>query len=298
MSVKIAVTGNASIDEYYRVDRIPGPDEAQEVKETFWKYGGAATNVAVAAAKLGAYTRFIGLVGTDRYGDMILGELSSRGVDTGFVKKLDRPSGRVIIILDGEGRRAMLAIRGANSMLVPGAFKPERVLEGVSHVHFSSTKPGYTAWLSRKAKELGKTVSYDPGMAVAYRGVGYVGEALGYVDLLFVNEKEYEALGGESLLEHYNGLLVVKLGEKGSYIPSMGVKAHGFKVEARDTTGAGDAFDAAFIVCWKKIGAGEECLVFANAVGALKVTRVGAHESPSLEEVRKFLSERGYRSPL
>ncbi len=296
--LRVATTGNASIDEYYRVDRIPGPDEAQEVRESFWKFGGAATNVAVALARLGAYSRFIGLVGADRYGDMIVEELASKGVDTGYIGRLELPSGRVLIILDGEGRRAMLAIRGANSRLGPEHIEAERVLAGVEHLHFSSTKPGYTSWLASEAKRRGLTVSYDPGHAVAYRGYSYIAEALSNVDILFVNEREYEALGGESLLERYQGLVVLKLGEKGSSLPREGLAAEGFKVEARDTTGAGDAYDAAFIVCWKALGVCRECLVFANAVGALKVTRVGAHESPSLEEVRRFLAERGYKSPI
>lgn len=296
--VRVASTGNASIDEYYRVDEIPGPDEAQEVKESFWKFGGAATNVAVALSRLGAYSRFIGLVGTDRYGDMIVNELASKGVDTGYIGRLELPSGRVLIILDREGRRAMLAIRGANSKLGPECIDPESVLDGVDHLHFSSTKPAYTAWLASEAKRRGLTVSYDPGHAVAYRGYEYVAEALEHVDILFVNEREYEALGGERLLNSYPGLVVLKLGEKGSSIPREGLAADGFRVEAKDTTGAGDAYDAAFIICWKKMGVCRECLVFANAVGALKVTRIGAHESPSLEEVRRFLAERGYSSPI
>ncbi len=296
--VRVAATGNASIDEYYRVDRIPGPDEAQEVQESFWRFGGAATNVAVALARLGAYSRFIGLVGKDRYGEMILEELRGKGVDTGYVKRLDLPSGRVIIVLDSEGRRAMLAIRGANKKLAPGSIDPQATLSGVDHLHFSSTKPEYTAWLAGEAKRRGLTVSYDPGMAVAYKGFSYISAALEHVDVLFVNEREYEALGGEKILEVFQGVIVLKVGEKGSLLPREGIEAPGFKVEARDTTGAGDAFDAAFLVCWKTIGLSKKCLEFANAVGALKVTRIGAHESPSLEEVRRFMSERGMQCPL
>lgn len=291
--LRLAVSGNASIDEYYRVEKIPGADEAQEVIENFWKYGGAATNVAVASAKLGCYTRYIGLIGMDHYGDSIVEELQRNGVDTTYVKRLHLPTGRVIIILDTSGRRAMLAIRGANKELNPGIFQADEVLRSINHLHLSSTKPGYSEWILREAKERGLTTSYDPGMTVAYHGLENIYGSLRYADILFVNEKEYQALGGEELLKRYNGLVVLKMGEKGSSLPKKGVTVDAFKIRAVDTTGAGDAFDAAFILCWKNMGATKECLVFANAVGALKALKVGAHSSPTMDEVKTFLSDRG-----
>ncbi len=293
--LRLAVSGNASIDEYYRVKKIPGADEAQEVIESFWKFGGAATNVAVASAKLGCYTRYLGLVGTDHYGDSIIEELRRNDVDTNYVKRLSLPTGRVLIILDTQGRRAMLAIRGANKELKPGVFQVDGVLKSVNHLHLSSTKPEYSEWILHEAKERGLTTSYDPGMTVAYHGLKNISGPLKYTDVLFVNEKEYQALGGEEVLKKFKGLVVLKMGEKGSSFPREKITVDAFKIKAIDTTGAGDAFDAAFLLCWKKVGARRECLVFANAVGALKATKIGAHSSPTMDEVKTFLKERGFR---
>ncbi|MGC8835385.1 MAG: carbohydrate kinase family protein [Infirmifilum sp.] len=289
-----AVSGNASIDEYYLVDSIPRADEAQEAKDYFQRVGGAASNVAVAMAKLGVKVFFIGAVGGDKQGDFILDNFSREGVDTKWIVRSSKPTGRVIILLDSNGDRAMVALRGANTDLTPGFLNLEEALRGVEHVHLSSTKPEYTSWVFEIAKSKGVTTSYDPGMTIASKGFSYVRETLRKVDILFVNKREYETLGPEYLDSQFNGLLVLKEGSLGSRLPKLGIGVPAFKVHAVDTTGAGDAFNAAFLVAWKLGFSLEQCLLVANAAGALKATRVGAHSSPTLSELNEFLVKNGY----
>ncbi len=287
------VSGNASIDEYYLVDSIPGADEAQEARDFFKRLGGAATNVAVALARLGARVVFAGVVGNDEQGDLIVEYLRKEGVATHGIVRSQKPTGRVVILLDSRGNRAMVAVRGANLDLKPGVFDPDTLLREVGHVHLSSTKPEYTLWMLAEAKKRGLTTSYDPGMAIASRGLEYLTPVFETTDVLFVNIREYHALGGKRLEDAYRGILVVKEGERGSRIPRFNIEVPAFRVDAIDTTGAGDAFNAAFLIAWKLGLPYERCLLLANAAGALKSTRVGAHSSPTLEELNDFLLSRG-----
>ncbi len=289
----IVVSGNANIDYYYFVEYIPGPDEAVEAFNVTYTLGGAATNVCVALAKLGNRVRFLGYIGNDSDGELILKKLSTYKVDTSFIKKSSKPTGKVVIILDKDGQRAMIAIRGANRDLKPGVFDKSS-LENSIHLHLSSTKPKYSEWLLGIAKDVGLTTSYDPGMTVASLGIEKLRSALRNVDVLFLNERELEALGGIGNVKKYMGnkQLVLKLGEMGSRLLPEDIYVPAFKVKVKDTTGAGDCFDAAFITCWLKGYEADLCLIFANAAAALKIQNLGAHSSPTLKEVFAFLKEK------
>ncbi len=293
MQLVFAVAGNLNLDQYLLVERIPGPDEAVEVHDTFSQPGGAATNVAVALAKLGAEVRLLGFIGLDDTGDLLLQRLSALSLDLRYVRRVGKPTGRVYVVLDRAGRRAMLALRGANTELKPGSIEPG-ALAGVEHIHLSSTKPAFTEWLLAEAKKAGLTTSYDPGSVVVSEGFERLREALSHVDVLLVNVREACMLGLENLRQEFRGLLVVKRGPLGSEAPLEGVEAPAFEVSVVDTTGAGDAFNAAFLVCWKlgtKLG---DCLLLANAAGAIKASRYGAQSSPTLDELLSFLSARGF----
>lgn len=223
--------------------------------------------------------------------------LAGEGIETKWILKSRKPTGRVLVLLDPSGNRAMVAVRGANLELKPGFVELDPVFEGAGHVHLSSTKPEYSEWVFSTAKKKGLTTSYDPGAAVASKGLPYIRALLPLVDVLLVNSREYSLLGGEELARVFDGILVVKEGAKGSSIPKLGVSVPAFEVKAVDTTGAGDAFNAAFLLCWKLGLDYEACLTAANAAGALKAERMGAQSSPTLDELNRFLSSRG-KEPL
>jgi ribokinase len=292
MTLKFAVSGNANIDIYYFVEKIPQPDEAVEALEIRTSLGGAATNIATGISKLGHYVRFIGFVGSDPEATEVLSELKKRGIDVAYVKSSSKQTGRVIVLLDKEGRRAMIAHRGANSELRPGAFNPEETLRGIDHLHLSSTSPEYSYWFFREAKKMSISTSWDPGMTICLRGFKSIENVLQYVDVLFLNERENEALKIDPASME-KPLIIIKRGSEGSEAPQYKIKAEAFRVKALDATGAGDAFDAAFLVAWKrKIGL-KESLIIANAAGAIKVTRFGAHSSPTASELAEFLEKNG-----
>lgn len=292
MKPRFAVSGNANLDIYYLVERIPQPDEAVEASEVKASLGGAATNIATGLSNLGYYVRFIGFVGSDKEASEVLSELRQRGVDVRHVKTSSKPTGRVVVLLDRQGRRAMIAHRGANTELAPGAFEAGEVLRGVDHLHLSSTSPEYSQWFFREAKGMGLSTSWDPGMTVCLRGFGKLKGVLEHVDVLFLNARELEALQLDPASLR-KPLVIVKRGSEGSEAPQHGVRVPAFRVAAVDATGAGDAFDAAFLVAWKRRLGIRESLLIANAAGAIKVTRFGAHASPSASELAEFLESNG-----
>jgi len=220
--------------------------------------GGSAANLAAAAGALGAPVRFIGQVGDDPVGDRLITDLADRGVDV--VTRRAGRTGTVVVILHDGGERSMLTDRGASVSL----HQPESSwLDGVEHLHvplYSLAEPPLsetTATLVAHADERGIGVSLDVsatsllaalGPAIAVELIGELRPAL-----VFANEDEAAVLATEA---RPSELATVALVEKRGPRPARVVPSTGdpFDVAAvelgpvGDTTGAGDAFAAGFIV--------------------------------------------------
>ena len=298
--IRVASIGNANVDVLLYLDELPPRGGQVEARGAERRAGGAAANFAVAAAKLGLKASFIGCVGLDEDGDWLLSKLASHGVDTSLVKRVRERTGFVVVLVEAGGERTMVAYRGANAALY------EAGLEDLDYsmfdwVHASSIRPDAAAGAFKAAKRAGATTSYDPGGAVAMMGFGRLLQALEHTDVLFLNEREAQLLessGGGPELEAVRRLVptvVVKMGAEGAmaYRGGEAASAPAFRVEVVDTTGAGDAFDAAFCYALARGLGLRESLVFANACAALKITRRGAQSSPTLQEVLEFLALRG-----
>jgi ribokinase len=298
--VRVVAVGNANVDLLLYVDEVPAAGQQVEARAFERRPGGAAANFAVAAAKLGASSALLCCVGLDGEGEWLLRELERQGVDTSLALRAEAPTGFSVVIVDGRGERAMVAHRGANALLnraVELLAPPLRA----DWVHAASVKPDVAEAALSAAKRLGATTSYDPGGAVARMGFERLAGALKHADVLFLNEEEAAALagsGGGRGLERVGELVrvvVLKRGARGSaaWLGGSFAEAPAFKVEVVDTTGAGDAFDAAFALALSA-GAGlQEALIFANACAGLKVSRRGAQSSPTLAEALEFLRSAG-----
>lgn len=292
--------GNANVDIIYYVPRIPKAEEEVEAETVEVFPGGSASNVAVAAAKLGLKARIVCCIGNDEWGNFILRNFASKRVDTSYVIRADKPTGRVIILVErGTGARAMVALRGANMELTSARVHAEQ-MKGLDHVHVSGGRLDMAEAALRLGKELGLSTSYDPGSVAVKYGYSKLAGVLKYVDVLLVNRREASALaetGAGSSLENLTcKVVVVKMGEEGSKAIMGGeeVYAQAFKLrQVVDTTGAGDVFDAGFILGFLKGLELSECLTLANAAAALKIERRGAQSAPTLEEVKRFLASRG-----
>jgi sugar/nucleoside kinase (ribokinase family) len=267
--------------------------------------GSSSAIFSRALAGLGAQVGFMGKVGDDENGRFMLGQLRELGIDTSDVLVDPGTQTGITISLTYPGEKAQITYPGSIS-----AYRPEEVnLEAFTrygHLHMASfylqagLRPGVPKLL-RRAKALSLSTSFDPGWDPAGQWGEDLIEALEAVDILFLNEHEAKAIGGQSsanlAVEVIAGrvpLVLCKMGAEGALMAAgkemVRVPAH--PVTVLDTTGAGDSFDAGFIY-WHVMKGNPpiDSLRFANACGAIAVTRVGGASSvPSAQEVRTFLA--------
>jgi ribokinase len=291
--------GDAIVDIVSLVDQPPALDEEVEIHELETHGGGAAANTAVGLARLGLRAGFVGAVGNDAYGRFLLEAFDSDMVDRSMVKVVNDRSGLAYaFVVRSTGERILFCYRGANM-----AFSPSEIdldyIEKAEAVEMSGTKLDVAETIAEHAQRHHRLVYYDPGSITASKGMGFVRELILHVNVLAVNPIEAKALvpglpfeeAAKKLLECGPQLVIVKLGEEGCYVRSRTeeFRASAFKVKAIDATGAGDAFNAAFVYSLLKKFSLKEAIVFSTAAAALKVTRRGARGMATLDEVTKFL---------
>ena len=294
--------GNANVDIFFVVDNFPKEDQEVIAIEHYQRYGGAGANVAVALAKLGLRTCFLGCVGNDELGLGFIKDLKRYCVDTTWIYKSNElNTGRVVILIKKDtGQKMMIAYRGANALLKAEIF-PEKVFKEARHLHISSLPPNKAIDFIRRVKRYEKTVSYDPGSGIT-AGLNSFIPLLRQIDILFLNKSELFTLTGVNDLRRALNILlcygvkgiVVKLGKNGALYKDnkIEVKCPAFKVKkVVDTTGAGDAFDAGFLYGFLNKLTIKDSLTLGNAVAALKIRKKGARSSPTKNELLNFLKE-------
>ncbi|MEZ0248804.1 MAG: carbohydrate kinase family protein [Thermoproteus sp.] len=305
----VASIGNLNYDIYVKTPELPGLDQSVEAVDIYTGGGGSAANFAVAITRMGHKARFIGSVGDDVLGDMILKDLAGEGVDVSFVKRIRGVrSGVVVVLVQPDGAKRMIAYRGANMGLSPDDIN-EAALGGVDHVHVASGRVELILKAKEVAKRLGRSVSIDGGTALARKGLEVASKALSGVDVVFMNQAEAKLLASST--DHRAALdviaknisareIIVTLGDKGAMAVSDGefIYVDAFRLQPVDTTGAGDTFAAAYIAARLAGFSLYERLLFANAAASIKVTRPGARSSPKFEEVAEFLKSLGYNVPV
>ncbi len=189
--VDVVSIGNANVDILLYTDKLPGRDEEVQVKNFEISAGGSASNFAVTITRLGCSCRFIGCIGEDAFGEIIINEFKREKVDARLKKMKGKPTGIVVILVYSSGERAMLAFRGANLSLTPADIREEMIADA-KHVHVS----GSTIEVARHALKMGssmkKFTSYDPGAIVLTKNKDEVRDILKHVNTLFLNRKEFQ----------------------------------------------------------------------------------------------------------
>ena len=278
--------------------------------------GGAPANLAVAAAKLGAQTAFIGKVGDDAFGRYLTDVLRENGVDaSGVAVDETYPTTMAVVSVDARGERDFSFYRSANAdvMLSAGDI-PDAALRQAKLVHFGSVSltadPSRAATLDavRRAKAMGKTITYDPNYRAnlwpdADTAVARMKAPLGLVDILKVSDEELPLLTGTAdcaagtaaLAEQGVKLIFVTLGPDGVFYRLGEKTGHvpGVRCTVGDTNGAGDTFFGAALskLCKEDLAALtpktlEPILAFANKAASITTSRRGAIPAmPTLAEV-------------
>ncbi len=303
---KLLVIGSLNLDMVVNVDHTPAVGETILSQKMQLIPGGKGANQACAAGRLGADVTLLGALGTDSYGEMEKRSLEASGVDVSrLIWREDAATGLAMITVNRDGDNSIVVVSGANATMRPEDILRNRdLLEECDLVIFQLEIPLDTVCRgARLAKELGKKVILDPAPVPA----DFPEELYRYVDIIKPNETELSMLTGIQDIEHHleeaaawirqrgGKDLVVTLGEKGLFLDSLELGVHRVpakKVEAVDTTAAGDAFTAALAVKLMEGKNLKEAAEFATSVSAIVVTRKGAQSSiPTLKEVEEYWAQ-------
>jgi ribokinase len=283
--------GSINADHFYDVPHIPAPGETLAATGVRTGLGGKGANQSVAAARAGADVRHIGAVGRD--GAWAVERMASYGVRTGGILTMDVPTGHAIINLAADGENAIVIFGGANTAMplthVEGALKEAKA----GDVLLLQNETRHQADAARTGRARGMRVVYS----AAPFDAGAVAEILPHISLLLLNAVEasqLEAALGRRLADLPVPEVVVTRGAKGSdwLDTRTGATAQvaAPRVDAVDTTGAGDTF-AGYLAAGLDSGLPTtEAMVRAAAAAALKVTRLGTADAiPDGAEVAAFL---------
>ncbi len=292
----LLVVGSANADLVIGVERRPGAGETVLGTDLAVHPGGKGANQAVAAARLGARTALLARVGDDDYGRLLLDSQRAAGVDTVGVLVGGAPTGVALITVDPSGDNSIVVSPGANGRLVPGDVRAAASLFHASRVVSTQLEvPLETVVEVVRSLAPGSRFVLNPSPPRPLPQ-----EVLAACDPLIVNEHEAKVILGDScvsdrpedwariLLAKGPRSVVVTLGAEGALVASGAEvsRVPSVKVDAVDTTGAGDAFTAA--LAWR-LGTGAslaQAAAYAARVGAAAVTRAGAQASyPTAAEV-------------
>ncbi|MWV43039.1 ribokinase [Paenibacillus sp. HJL G12] len=286
---KIIVVGSSSIDLVVTSSKRPGAGETVLGDSFTTVPGGKGANQAVAAARLGADVTMIGRVGDDHFGEAILNNFTFNRVSTDYVEPVTHMESGTAHIVLAEGDNSIVVIKAANNEVTPDYIDQSmNAFQGVDMVMIQQEIPEETVThVSRVCKKLGIQLLLNPAPARPLEE-----EVIENAAYITPNEHEAEVLFSElslsDALRKYPNKLFVTEGSKGvRYFDGENeVLVPSYKVEAVDTTGAGDTFNAAFAVALAEGKAIADSVRFANRAASLSVTKFGAQGGmPTREEV-------------
>lgn len=279
--------GSINADHVYAVPHIPAPGETLAATALTYGLGGKGANMSVAAARAGARIAHLGAVGAD--GGWMVERLESYGVDCAHVQRREGPSGHAIIAVDARAENAITLFPGANREIDLDAVKQALDKADPGDLLITQNETNGQVEAAAQARARGLRVVY----AAAPFEAGAVRAVLPHLDLLVLNEVEAQQLSkalGTPIEELPVPQVVVTLGAAGcDWIETAtGARHHvdAPRVEAVDTTGAGDTFTGYLLAGLSEGLEMPAALKLATRAGALKVGRHGAADAiPSREEV-------------
>ena len=298
----ICVIGSLNMDLVVNVDTMPKPGQTLLGGNFKEVPGGKGANQAVAIARLDGRVSMIGKVGNDSFGKTLVKSLNDDNVNTDYIHEADCPTGVAFITVDKNAQNAIVVAPGANFELTKNDIdKNIDCIKNSDIVVIQLETPLETVkYALQVAKNLNKYTILNPAPAVKLDD-----EIIKNVDLLTPNETELEILS-EMKIENEDDISKAtnKMIENGvkELIDTLGSKVSlyinkeksffksAYKVDAIDTTAAGDSFTGALAVALSNNKYIDEAMDFASKVGALSVMKEGAQSSlPTLKDVESFI---------
>lgn len=296
----VVAVGDGTIDLVLEVDGLPGHDQKVMGRLVGWLPGGTVSNFACAASRLGLRTGFLGTVGHDEAGRIIVEDFRAWGVGISHLQVLEgRQTNLTVIMVDATGEKAIV--------VVP-IYHHEATLDAEARAYLARAWACYTMpfdqqgfqQLTAVCRQVGAQVAIDvePTLGVDMEALRVI---LPRTDIAFFNREGLIAAtgtvdlwaGARQMLGLGPQIVVVTRGRDGALALTCRSQAEhpGFAVDVVDTTGAGDCFNAAFLVGYRRGWPLEETLAFANAAAALSVMKMGPRGGiPTPEAVDAFLA--------
>lgn len=296
--------GQSALDHLALVDTYPRVDTKKEVIEWHEQGGGPVATALVALSRLGISCRFHGIIGDDYAGEKIRQSLTEEGIDvTGLIKR-ERATSQIafIVVEKGTARRTIFWKRPSGNPLQREELGVD-FLDGSDFLILDGLMKDISLYAAKRAKTLNIPIMLDagrmrPGMLDLARLSDYIvtseefAKDLGWQLTQAALLKEKEKLGVK--------VLTITLGEKGSITISNDefIQLSAFRVEAVDTTGAGDVFHGGYTYGLLNKWSLKDAVTFASALAAMKCAKIGGRIGiPGLNEVRKFLAKKDYSIP-
>ncbi|MEZ8188375.1 ribokinase [Vibrio sp. 1F279] len=302
---QLIVLGSVNADHVLQVPSFPRPGETLIGGNYQVIPGGKGANQAVAAARLNADIGFIACVGDDPFGINIRQDLAKDGINIdGVIVADNTPTGIAMIQVSATGENSICLSAEANNKLTCDQIEPhlEKIRSAKYLLTQLETPIEGIEYAAKVAKESGTQVILNPAPARPLSD-----SLLACVDVITPNETEAEVLTGITVTDsasahqaalalHAKGIetVMITLGAKGVWVSKndKGELIAGFRVEATDTTAAGDTFNGALVTGLLEDMPLERAIKFAHAAAAISVTRFGAQTSiPNRSETDAFLSE-------
>jgi len=290
--------GALNIDLIARVSRFPVADEEVAVQDLEISHGGSAANVAVGVSRLGYSSGFVGMVGSDQFGEMLIEDLKREGVDVSHLIRTEGNSGLVFAVINPAGERILYSSTGVSSKF-DRSLIPVDYIKGARFLHLTSII-GEKAidtleFASSVACDNNIKVILDPGSMLAEKGCKALSGILGNCYLITPSQIEANMLtglqgedAGRRLLEYGPKAVIITGGAEGCLLITKDLTRDvpALRSKAVDTTGAGDSFAAGLISAFLENKGLEEATEFATLVASISVTRRGARTTPGREEIK------------
>jgi sugar/nucleoside kinase (ribokinase family) len=252
--------GDASVDCFVQVDRLPEPGEKVAGTHLGVHPGGVVANLVAGVARLGLRSALVARVGDDVFGQLALEDLRARAVDVSPVVTLVGTATYLCLVhLDAQGEKA-LTIARTDAMFPAAGEVDDELLRRTRHVHVAPFDLEVALDVARRAHDVGATVSVDLEPTSMGRGGDQLAALVAETDVLLPNSYAVEAWLGvpasvasaRQLLERGPRMVAIGCGPRGAIVADAREQLHvpARATTVRDTTGAGDAFNAVVVSGW------------------------------------------------
>lgn len=302
----IVVIGSSNVDMLMKMDHLPARGETVTNAVFYQVFGGKGANQAVAAARSGGDVAFVNCVGDDAYAKPMVDNFKLDGINTEYVfRETGVSSGTALIMIGDRGDNYLSVAPGANYRLTPEYIDTVEELIKSSEIILLQ----YEILTETLAYAIKKAKQYDVKVVLNFAPAREIDrKILSKVDYLVVNEVEAGFLTGievttvnkteeaaAKLLDMGVNTVILTLGAQGSYIATQEENSQipAYKVEAVDTTAAGDTYCGCLATALMEGKSLEKSVIFATAGAALSVTKMGAQPSaPTRKEIDEFINSR------